>query len=258
MRQGEIAEKVGKFSEGVLNRAVDLTLVSLFYKFDYNLGETSNEYEKEALDAFSGIGASTFTRALTHLRQLKLVIKDKDSFGKHKLTELGEARLKELLPQYHAERIWDERLYLINYEVPVGRNVDRNSLRDFLKSFGCGMLQSSSWLWHYNPKSRLDEYVASNPEYKENIFLSAVTSGELLGGRTMKDVANKVYSLSKLSDRYGWFVGEARSGQLSRERIIFKFLAILADDPQAPYELLPEGWMGYEAWEIYKGSVSSY
>lgn len=253
LSQGEISERISKFSEGIVNRAVDLVILSIYFRLDLeNLEDTGNEYERAAIASISGISKSTFTRALVHLRQLGLLARDKGAFGGHSLTDEGLARVNSLIPVYAQERIWDNSLYIISYELPVGRNVDRNALRDYLKSFGCGRLQNSSWLWHYNPKSRIDEYLVKHPEYRENVYLSVLRPEDLLGGRSMEEIVGKVYSLKKISDRYGWFVGEVKGGQLTRPRVVFKFLSILKDDPQVPYELVSENWMGYEAYELFK------
>ena len=68
---------------------------------------------------------------------------------------------------------------------------------------------------------------------------------------SFKDVAEKVYRLSKLNERYKNYIHMVNEG-VTREWNIFVYLSILRDDPQIPFDLQPEGWAGYEAFERYK------
>ena len=72
----------------------------------------------------------------------------------------------------------------------------------------------------------------------------------------MDDLVNRVYKLDQLNQRYSEFIFWVRKGRLDKKQIAFKFLSILADDPQLPFDILPYNWLGNKAYKLFKKHVS--
>jgi len=63
----------------------------------------------------------------------------------------------------------------------------------------------------------------------------------------------KVYNLSGLNSRYINFIEDVKNKTIvSKEQLLFTFLSILKDDPQIPFDLLSEDWVGDKAYVLFK------
>jgi DNA-binding transcriptional regulator PaaX len=247
---------VAKFSEGLLATAVDLVLVSLFYGFEfmaagYGKGWRAGRKAHEDLEEFN---YETIKRAVVYLRQKGFVQTAKEKFVLPKITAQGKKRVNLILPHYDEKRVWDGRIYLVTYDLPVKQNAERNYLRDFLKKIGCGMLQQSVWLTPYNPTRLIKEF-AEEKNLGEVILVSSLGKGGAIGEMSLPELMERVYHLDKLNERYQEFVGEARRNDVDKDRLVFLFLSILQDDPQLPFKLLPNDWLGEQAYKVFQRIV---
>lgn len=262
----KISEKVAKFSHNLLQSSADLVLFRVYlgapWKTIGSVGERfgggDSPSEPETL-LWSGLEASfpeipqltppKIARALRFLLKGNFVELSKSVTPV--ITEAGGARLDQLFPVYQKERKWDGQIYLVNYDVPVGKNSDRDALRLFLKNnLGCALLQSSVWVTPYDPSKKLDSF-AKKRGLRERVAVS-VLLGKL-------DLA-KVYGLDELNRRYQGFIRgldgtKGREGQegIDRMRLAFDYFAVLKADPQIPFELLPKDWLGDRAQELFEG-----
>jgi DNA-binding transcriptional regulator PaaX len=266
-----ISEKIAEFSQNLIATAADLVLFKIYLGADWKLmGESDGEGTWEGLagtfvDLPAGRqGLPELTPAKT-LRALRLLLKQgyielapQEAHLVPQITEAGGKRLDEIFPVYQKERPWDGKFYLVNYDIPVGKNSQRDALRNFLKDeLGCVMLQSSVWLTPYDPTKALGKFVE-----KRNLTDSVVVS-VLLEDWAPASVA-EIYGLGEINKGYRGFTekyggdwgdrGPAPHGVRGKDKmeLAFEYFAILRDDPQLPFELLPEDWAGAQAQEVFE------
>jgi len=249
----EISEEVKKISEGILSKAIDVVLVSLYFGFEFSTAGYGRGYKagEKAANDLSGLNYKSIKNALLKLKNKGLIETVRDNLVLPEITEEGERRIKSIIPYYDIKRVWDKKVYLITYDFPKVDNHKRNIFRDFLKKIGCGMLQESVWLTPYNPNELVKNYIDEHDFYENLIIVSAIGKDGTVGGMELPDLMEKVYNLAGLNERYQEFLNEA--GQLKSDRtgLIFSYLSILFDDPQLPFKLLPEDWVGNEAYNMF-------
>jgi len=255
-----ISEKIAEFSKDLISSASDLVLFKIYLGAPWKLiGESGGEGVWEGLEgsfeSVPGLAPAKLQRALRFLlKQGYIELTSSEAHLTPQITEEGGKRLDSIFPVYDKERSWDKKFYLINYDIPVGKNSQRDALRLFLKNLGCVMLQSSVWLTPYNPTKTLRKFVE-----QKGLSDSVVVSVLLDEWGPPPDV----YGLEEVNRRYREFVekmgerGEpldsARDKQGDeRMRIAFEYFAILGNDPQLPFELLPEDWAGVQAQELFE------
>lgn len=175
------------------------------------------------------------------------------------MTEAGGRRLDKLFPVYQEKREWNGQVYLINYDFPLKNNAQRDALRLFLKSIGCGMLQSSVWLTPYNPTKKLSKFVEQKG-LKGSVIVSTLLEewglpeAGKFGGRDFPAVLSEIYGLGEMDQRYQDFTRKVESRDVEgKMRLAFAYFSILKDDPQLPFELLPKDWSGAKAWKAFEG-----
>lgn len=173
------------------------------------------------------------------------------------ITEFGRKRLEETTPWYHQKRPWDKKIYLITYDIPETSRYKRDYLRRFLKDIGCAFLQKSTWLTPYNPRQLIKEFVAEH-KIPGMIIVSDIGKDGGVGETTIQDLLVKLYGLEKLSERYEIFIKNTNEKGQNLRGLIFEYLAILQDDPQLPFELLPFGWSGDKAYSLYQKLTADY
>jgi DNA-binding transcriptional regulator PaaX len=254
-----ISEKIAEFSQSLITAAADLVLFKIYLGADWKLmGESDGEGRWEGLeDSFPQVPELTPAKILRALRLLLkqgyIELAPQEAYLVPQITEAGGRHLDELFPVYQKERPWDGKFYLVNYDIPVGKNSKRDALRNFLKDeLGCVMLQSSVWLTPYDPTKALGKFVE-----KRNLTDSVVVS-VLLEDWAPASVA-EIYGLEGTNRRYQEFVErvEGQEGQEGLEgqdkmRLAFEYFSVLRDDPQLPFELLPEDWAGAQAQEVFE------
>lgn len=246
--QKEIGRRVSEYTSGIATSASDLMLFAIKYTLDL----------QDAGSDIAEIGFSSLKRSLTHLKSKGLVTENHDMPTGFDLTEEGQSEILRITPSYDEQRNWDGKVYLINYDLPVTKNTVRNAFRDFIKDgLNCGMLQHSLWLTCYDPREKLMKYISENDLSRELVIVSAVNLETEMYPYQIPGLINQSFNLSDLNSKYQWYVGEAESTEkpISRSQKIFKFLQVLKHDPQVPYDLIPENWAGYRAYEIFKEAV---
>jgi len=253
--QKEISDKVKEVSEGIVARAVDLLLVSIFYGFEFGVGgygEYARAGERTS-DALSEFNYSTIKRSIRSLRTKGFIrtFRSTSEYSKiPTITEEGKHKLKELVPQYRKKRTWDGRIYLVTYDLPRKLNRDRNRLRKHLKKIGCGMLQYSVWITPYSPIVLVREFVEIYG-LGEMILVSTLQKEGSVGSMDLSELIETVYKLDDLNGRYSEFILKYNGNKITKEHAIFAYLSILRDDPQLPFELLPLNWQGDNAYKLY-------
>lgn len=255
--RGETARKVRKLTGGVISTVTDLLLFATFYGFEIGFGGTKSfrrsgqeKAGEQALEALSEFNSKTIKRALRTLSDKGLVQAGREALAEPKITAAGKRRLENKLPQYDSRRTWDGVLYTIIYDVPVEKNYDRDLLRDFIRRIGAGPLQDSVWITPYNPKTLIKEF-ANERVLHGTILVSSLGKGGTIGDMDMEELLERVYELSQLSALYERFIAEYKRGECDKLEASFAFLSILQEDPQLPFELLPDWWAGDRAYRHF-------
>ncbi len=245
-----ISEKIAKFSKNLITSASDLVLFKIYLGANWKLVGESSKGEAvgdpstslgagwQGLEgSFEGVpelNAQKILRALRFLlKQGCIELAPSEDHLVPQITEEGGRRLDSIFPVYQKERPWAENFYLINYDVPVGKNSQRDALRLFLKNLGCVMLQSSVWLTPYNPVKTLRKFVE-----KRNLSERVVVS-VLLPEFALPAVA-EIYGLEEINKRYREFLGKTEGikgvkGVKYGERLMlaFEYFSIQGRSPTA-------------------------
>jgi phenylacetic acid degradation operon negative regulatory protein len=167
----------------------------------------------------------------------------------------GRARIFE-----RDTRTWDGQWYMVIYTVPETDRGLRDEVRKELTWLGFGPLASSTWI---NPRDRLPlvaERFADRPQLRLDL-LSCRSSG-LPHDREM---ATRCWDLDGLNRDYAEFLSRYRpmlprfrSNRLSPEQTLVTRTELIHDyrkfpfrDPDLPVELLPAGWRGLQAHEMF-------
>jgi len=264
MKKKELKEVVLKVSEGIIANLTDLVLAQLFFGLEFSSTRQHTLYDADkalerTYDDLTRINYQQIKQTIYYLKRKGLVkyIK-REKILLPKITTEGKRRLENLIPVYDARRIWDKRIYLVAYDIPETKKKDRDVFRRYLKRIGCGLLQASVWLTLYNPKEILREFIKERG-LKGQVLISDLGEDGSIGEEDLKELVARVYDLDKLDQRYLEFYQEWRSkNKLSnseKARINFSFYSILTDDPQLPFDLLPEDWIGDKAYKLLKKLV---
>jgi len=262
MRKAKLRRLALQASEGLLSTVTDLVLFQLYLiGSSVGKGNTSRDYYRifqEAAETLEDVNFETFQQIFQRLRRKGLVEAVKDSaYFEPKITKQGRQRLFEIIPQYKKKRPWDKRIYLITYDVAEEQRQERDLLREMLKKIGCAYLQNSVWLTPYNPKGILETFVEEHGLHGSLIVSDTGTDGAV-GERGLKELIREVYHLDELNFRYQDFLQEFSRAKkkVSPDKVASRYLSILKDDPQLPFELLPTDWCGDEAYEFYEGILN--
>lgn len=256
-----IKDKITDISCGLLATITDLSLFAILNllnasfenSFKYSVGKVASISADEAMDQLLdlGIDKESIKRAfwkLSHRKWIKRVDNNRKEFS---LTETSYEKLKGLLPIYNSKRDWDNHLYLITYDIPEEARRQRNILRNYLKDLHCGLLQDSVWLTPYNPKSILKKFILEK-EINGSIIVSDVGKEGGIGDEDLDDLVTRVFNLNKLNGQYREFIQSLKVSEFDKISANFKFLSILKEDPQLPFEILPYDWLGDKAYQYLK------
>jgi len=259
----KVSEKISEFSKNLISSAADLVLFKIYLGADWKLvgdppeADSSGGWQglEEAFPEIPKFDARKVLRALKFLLKKGYIeLVPSEAHLVPQITEEGGKRLDSIFPVYQKERPWDERFYLVNYDIPVGKNSQRDALRRFLKEeLGCVMLQSSVWLTPYNPTAQLNKLVEKRG-LKELVVVSVLLDEWAFGGREVAGVLKEIYGLEEVNRRYRGFIEgvEGLGDRVEKMRLAFEYFATLRDDPQLPFELLPQDWAGAQAQEVFE------
>lgn len=242
-----------KIGEKILEKAVDIVLVSLYFNLEFPKYARGKRWKIEdaIVSDLENFDYRSLKQAFNNLVKKGLIQTFKDSSISPKITEIGKKKLTSVIPFYDEKRIWDGRVYLVTYDLPREKNNLRNILRLYLRKIGAGMLQQSVWITPYNPTDILKKFFEEK-DLNELVIISSIGKDGTIGDIDLKQLMEKVYDLSSLNERYREFIVEAEKNKLTPGQCIFNFLSILNDDPQLPFTLLPENWIGQKAYFVFK------
>lgn len=244
---------VAKISEGVLSSVANFVLFQLFFLGAGGSSKTSRAgYAAidEAIKNLETVNYQTIKQSLIYLKRQGLI----SSLLEPEITTAGRKKLTAVIPQYHKNRIWDKVIYLITYDIPEIKRGMRNRLREQLIQLGAAALQGSVWLTPYNPRQILKEF-CEQVGFKGEIIVSCIGKNGYIGSEDLKSLINRVYKLNEVNSLYSDFIGKyGKLGQWKEDKLnaAVQYLSILKRDPQLPFELLPNDWVGDEAYKLYR------
>lgn len=166
-----------------------------------------------------------------------------------KITNKGFARLKQLIPTYIENRPWNGWLYLTLYDIPENLRRSRDKLSELMRRLSYGMLQKSVWVSFDDPEPFLEDLIEWDELEDFVVTVKCRVSPRLRKG--LIPLLSNAFKLDNLNLRYQGFINLARDGKTSPQDLAVRYLAILKDDPQLPFRLLPESWLGDKAHHIY-------
>jgi len=178
------------------------------------------------------------------------------------LTETGWRQLESARSRIfkRGAEPWDGQWHLVIYSVPETERALREQLRKKLYWLGFGPLSSSVWL---SPHDRVDAVRANfvdQPVIRIDTFHARSGSVEV-----DRDMAARCWGLSALNrdytemlERYQprmtWYRARRLRGTealVERARLLHDYRFFPARDPDLPARLLPEGWPGRAAHEMF-------
>lgn len=242
----ELREKILEATENIFGTVVDIVLWEIFYLAEFGTSLSSKEAylaNSRSDRLLDEINYETIKRALKEIKRQGLVTyKKQKNKSLPEITAEGKRRLEEILPHYDKKRLWDGKIYLVTYDIPETKKHDREILRESLKRIGAGMVQESVWLTPYDPRGSLRE-ILKTYSLEGLVLISVLEKDSSIGDEDLLSLIKRVYKLENLNVRYENFLEEFS---------YFSFLSILRDDPQLPFALLPNDWVGGKAYELFK------
>lgn len=186
-----------------------------------------------------------------------------------RLTAQGSKKITRDFPLLSLQkRKWDGKWRVVIFDIEeVNRNA-RDGLRKKLKELGFGMIQKSVFISPHNVIGDMLEFIA-NVGLKDVVYTFEASN---LATGDVKDLANKVWNLDTLNEKYREIIERIKDEHLiiKHDRVQMlnvengknkvglvkelreKYLIIALRDPFLPKELLPLDWFGYEAKKLIK------
>ena len=185
------------------------------------------------------------------------------------LTRMGRERLEEARPRifaHHSSR-WDGQWTILTYSLPERLRHHRDRLRHELNWLGFGPLNSATWI---SPKAVVEVTLRHLAIRKLDPHVQ-IFRGHQVSGLVNAALVRRCWNLDAVQAQYRHFINaweprwldyaaKFRRGQPPAENVCFatrihllhQFGEFLHNDPELPSELLPEGWLGDEAWHIFR------
>lgn len=250
MKNKKIKKLVFKLSEGLLSSVTDLLLLQ-FYLFGSSVGKGRTSRGaylavQEATKDLEEFNYCTLKLCFDYLKRKGLIRTLKGPL----ITQFGKKRLNNIVPEYQQRRTWDKVIYLVTYDILETKRNYRNQLREILQKLGAAPLQASVWLTPYNPEKILREF-SSTPGFAGEIIVSCVGKDGYIGEEQLGDLIYRIYNLDKINQQYQQFIDQYKQSH-DKWNAAVMYLSVLRDDPQLPFELLADDWVGDQAYLIYK------
>ncbi|GAA4709740.1 PaaX family transcriptional regulator C-terminal domain-containing protein [Pseudonocardia yuanmonensis] len=161
---------------------------------------------------------------------------------------------------HRAQGPWDGQWHMVIYSVPEAERGLREQLRKKLAWFGFGPLSSAVWLSPHDRTGLVREAFADEPAVQLDVFRSRSA-----GAAADRDIAARSWDLAGLDRAYaelletyrprlaGYRAGELQGADALVERmnLVHDYRRFPFRDPDLPPELLPEGWSGRLAHEVF-------
>ncbi|CAN5129501.1 phenylacetic acid degradation operon negative regulatory protein PaaX [soil metagenome] len=155
---------------------------------------------------------------------------------------------------------WDGHWHLVIYSVPESARALRQQLRTRLAWLGFGPLGPSVWLSPHDRIAQVRAAVAEHPATRLDVFRARSE-----GRSSDRDMVDRGWDLSALDydyramlrvyrprlARYRRGLPRGRDALVERMRLMHDYRLFPFRDPDLPPELLPPGWAGRAAHEVF-------
>jgi len=178
-----------------------------------------------------------------------------DEIPSYTLTQKGFNSLSLEFPSFRfLKETWDKKLRIISYEIPESKRELRDRLRREMQGWGLGPWHRSFWL---TPHPVMDTLHALVDGKQEAQYMQAFEADHVFGDRVT--LIEKVWGKSALDKKYRelfkkWHSILSGDGEkiVKFTNVLKEYISLLREDPGLPKELIGEGWIGFEAMNIFK------
>lgn len=246
-------------TEGLFSHTVDLALWMVVYMGELSLPQsTSGQIWRAQVAADRFLNQTNYEVIKNALKMARRNgwIKPRHRNAPPEITAEGRRRLAQGVPHYDESREWDGKMHLVTYDIPEKRKVDRELLREYLRRIGCAMLQESVWITPYNPIDLVRSFV-DEKELSGTVIVSDMGKDGAVGEEGLRALLVRIYNLERLNERYEEWLSSLEELDYIDHFALIRYLAILADDPQLPFSLLPPWWKGDKANLLVKPQLLS-
>jgi phenylacetic acid degradation operon negative regulatory protein len=228
----------------------------------YSGGEVRLRALTELLDCF-GVGEATVRVVMARLRKEGWF--DTRREGRETVYSLND-RSWQLLDEGRSRIFdrsrepWSGEWHMVIYTVSEADRAVRDRIRKELAWLGFGPLAASTWLSPHDRRAEVEEWFADEPAIRLDVM--QCRSSGLPVDREMTarcwDLEALDHDYRQLLRRYQPRLQAYRAGRLTprdavveRTRLIYDYRKFPFRDPDLPFELLPAGWMGRQAHEVF-------
>jgi phenylacetic acid degradation operon negative regulatory protein len=158
---------------------------------------------------------------------------------------------------------WNNQWLIVLCSVPEDLRSKRHLLRSRLAFAGFGFLSAGVAITPHVAREQLANEVLNELELAENAMVFIGEVGSLVTASTLLD---RAWDLASLSDEYRAFAQafERRSPKTPRARfaatidLVHRWRKFVYIDPELPDELLPPGWPGHRARQVFDECHSAW
>jgi phenylacetic acid degradation operon negative regulatory protein len=131
---------------------------------------------------------------------------------------------------------------------------------------GFGPLAPSTWICPHDKRSVVVKALEAEPEARFDVLMA-----RSLGLAADRDMARRCWDLDGLNEAYGEFLHSAQErltrfqtspslgadALVERIRLIHDYRLFPFQDPDLPLELLPAGWVGRQAHDVFLAAIGT-
>jgi phenylacetic acid degradation operon negative regulatory protein len=156
----------------------------------------------------------------------------------------------------HPLSSWSGKWSMVLVRFPETHRAARDESRRALSWLGYGQLTSSTWMSPHDRLEAVERSLAGSPA----LTLDLLTC-ESRGLEHDRSIARRCWDLNSLNADYGAFLKKYEPiGDVGGLTALELRVALTNDyrhfpfrDPDLPVELVPEGWLGHRAHEVFRG-----
>jgi phenylacetic acid degradation operon negative regulatory protein len=186
--------------------------------------------------------------------------------GRETVYELSPRMMKILVEGrkrifQRVEEPWAGRWTMVLYQVPEAERAIREALRRQLAWLGFGQLSPSTWMAAHQLANEVRALAAEMPQASIDVLWAG--SGSLAEDRAL---AARCWDLAAIDADYRAFIDrysrlddpranaakEGAQAMVERTMLVGDARGLAYEDPQLPIELQPEGWLGRDAYELFR------
>lgn len=180
----------------------------------------------------------------------------------HNLTAKARQKLQPIDPDRQWQRTWDGKWRILIFDLPKSQNALRHRLWRFLRTSRFGYLQNSVWI---TPDTA--DLLGSLRNGTIDVATLTLLEARPCGGESDADLVAEAWNFPAINQLYKRYLsvldsipGPAAGIDTWRpwiQREHNAWTEVLDRDPFLPQALLPEGYLGKQAWERRQALLSA-